>query len=93
MACEESIEVIRQYLDNNCKMLFITAGMGGGTGTGAAPIATLMRRLLIGYAVSFNQRHRRHGHLFQSRYKSILCQEDPYLLELVRYIHHFLIFL
>lgn len=38
MACEESIEVIKQYLENNCKMLFITAGMGGGTGTGAAPI-------------------------------------------------------
>jgi len=55
--------------------------------TGAAPIATVMRRLLTGYAVSFNLRHHRHGHLFQNRYKSILCQEDPYLLELVRYIH------
>ena len=43
--------------------------------TGAAPIATVMRRLLTGYAVSFNRRHRRHGHLFQNRYKSILCQE------------------
>lgn len=38
MACEESIEELRRYLENNCKMLFITAGMGGGTGTGAAPI-------------------------------------------------------
>ncbi len=37
-ACEESIEEVKQYLSNNCKMLFITAGMGGGTGTGAAPI-------------------------------------------------------
>jgi hypothetical protein len=46
-----------------------------------------MRRLLTGYAVGFNRRHRRHGQLFQNRYKSILCQEDPYLLELVRYIH------
>jgi REP element-mobilizing transposase RayT len=55
--------------------------------TGGAPIATVMRRLLTGYAVSFNRRHRRHGQLFQNRYKSILCQEDPYLLELVRYIH------
>ena len=55
--------------------------------TGAAPIATVMRRLLTGYAVTFNRRHRRHGHLFQNRYKSILCQEDLYLLELVRYIH------
>jgi len=55
--------------------------------TGAVPVATVMRRLLSGYAQSFNRRHRRHGHLFQNRYKSILCQEDTYLLELVRYIH------
>ena len=55
--------------------------------TGATPIPTVMRRLLTGYAVSFNRRHRRYGHLFQNRYKSILCQEDTYLLELVRYIH------
>ena len=55
--------------------------------TGLTPIATVMRRLLTGYAQQFNRRHNRHGHLFQNRYKSILCQEDPYLLELVRYIH------
>jgi putative transposase len=50
-------------------------------------LATFMRRLLTGYAVSFNLRHHRAGHLFQNRYKSIVCEEDPYLLELVRYIH------
>jgi cell division protein FtsZ len=38
LACEESIEDVKRYLENNCKMLFVTAGMGGGTGTGAAPI-------------------------------------------------------
>ena len=57
------------------------------TRTGGTPLATVMRRLLTGYAVSFNRRHKRSGHLFQNRYKSILCQEDTYLLELVRYIH------
>jgi hypothetical protein len=46
-----------------------------------------MRKILTGYAVSFNRRHRRSGHLFQNRYKSILVEEDLYLLELVRYIH------
>jgi hypothetical protein len=46
-----------------------------------------MKRLLTGYAMHYNRRHRRNGHLFQNRYKSILCQEDAYLLELVRYIH------
>jgi len=55
--------------------------------TGLAPIATVMRRLLTGYAVSFNRKHRRHGQLFQNRYKSFLCEEDVYLKELVRYIH------
>jgi REP element-mobilizing transposase RayT len=55
--------------------------------TGNAPIATVMLRLLSGYAGRFNRRHRRSGHLFQNRYKSILCQENKYLLELVRYIH------
>ena len=37
-ACIESIEDIKKFLANNTKMLFVTAGMGGGTGTGAAPI-------------------------------------------------------
>jgi len=55
--------------------------------TGKVPLATVMRRLLTGYVVSFNRRHKRHGHLFQNRYKSIVCQEDVYLRELVRYIH------
>ena len=55
--------------------------------TGRVPLAAVMRRLLTGYAVTFNLRHRRHGPLFQNRYKSILCEREPYLLELVRYIH------
>ena len=55
--------------------------------TGAAPLPTLMRRLLTGYAVRFNRRHKRHGLLFQNRYKSVVCQEDRYFAELVRYIH------
>ena len=55
--------------------------------SGPFGIAGLMRRLLTGYAISYNRRHKRHGQLFQNRYKSIVCQEDAYLLELVRYIH------
>ena len=51
------------------------------------PLARSMRCLLTGYVVKFNKRHSRNGHLFQNRYKSIVCQEDAYLLELVRYIH------
>ena len=55
--------------------------------SGSAGISTLMRRLLTGYAIHFNRRHKRHGQLFQNRYKSIICQEDMYFRELVRYIH------
>ena len=55
--------------------------------TGPTPLSKVMRRLMTGYAVTFNHRHRRAGHLFQNRYKSVVCEEDPYLLELIRYIH------
>ena len=55
--------------------------------TGNRPIFTSMRKILTGYVVRFNRRHQRQGHLFQNRYKSIVCEEDPYLLELTRYIH------
>ncbi len=65
-------------LSNHAHFLFRTEG---------SPLSTLMRKLLTGYAVSFNHRHKRHGQLFQNRYKSIICQEDAYLKELVRYIH------
>lgn len=50
-------------------------------------LSHFMRRLLTGYAVTFNLRHNRSGHLFQNRYKSIVCDDEAYLLELVRYIH------
>lgn len=53
----------------------------------ASRLSVFMRRLLTAYAVYFNRRHQRAGHLFQNRYKSIVCEEDAYLLELVRYIH------
>ena len=66
------------FLSNHAHFLFRT---------GDTSLSTLMRRLLTGYAVSFNHRHKRHDQLFQNRYKSIICQEDVYLKELVRYIH------
>ena len=55
--------------------------------TGECPLFVSMRKILTGYVVRFNRRHKRQGHLFQNRYKSIVCEEDPYLLELTRYIH------
>jgi REP element-mobilizing transposase RayT len=55
--------------------------------SGANGLSTFMRKLLTGYATTFNLRHKRHGHLFQNRYKSIVCEEEPYFLRLVSYIH------
>ena len=55
--------------------------------TGKQGLPKSMRKLLTGYVVNFNRRHGRCGHLFQNRYRSIVCEDDPYLLELTRYIH------
>jgi len=55
--------------------------------SGPPGISKFMRRLLTGYAVWYNRKYQRAGHLFQNRYKSIVCEEEPYLLELVRSIH------
>ena len=55
--------------------------------TGNKPLQQVMQRILTGYAVYHNLRHERAGHLFQNRYRSIVCQEDRYFMELVRYIH------
>jgi putative transposase len=65
-------------MDNHVHMLLFSGSSG---------LPRFMRRLLTGYAVWFNRRHQRSGHLFQNRYKSIVCEEDRYFLELVRYIH------
>lgn len=65
-------------MDNHVHILF-KSGMHG--------ISVVMRKLLTWYAQYFNRRHKRSGHLFENRYKSILCDEDNYLLVMVRYIH------
>ena len=65
-------------MDNHLHLLFKSGKEG---------ISSVMRKLLTWYAQYFNRRHKRSGHLFENRYKSILCDEDNYLLSLVRYIH------
>ena len=65
-------------MDNHVHILFKSGKQG---------ISAVMRKLLTWYAQYFNRKHRRTGHLFENRYKSILCDEDNYLLALIRYIH------
>ena len=55
--------------------------------SGQPGLSKFMRRFLTGYAITYNKRHNRYGNLFQNRYKSIVCDEDVYFKELVRYIH------
>ena len=55
--------------------------------SGPEGLSRFMRKLLTGYAIRYNRRHQRCGHLFQNRYKSIICQESAYFHRLVSYIH------
>jgi putative transposase len=65
-------------MDNHLHLLIKSGKLG---------ISDIMRKLLTWYAQYYNRLHRRRGHLFENRYKSILCDEDAYLLALIRYIH------
>jgi putative transposase len=65
-------------MTNHCHLLLRSGPLG---------LPKFMRRLLTGYAVTYNLRHLRHGHLFQNRYHSIVCDEEVYFRELVRYVH------
>ena len=65
-------------MDNHFHLLILS---------GQQKISKFMRCLLTGYALSYNRKYHRRGHLFQSRFKSIVCEKEAYLLELVRYIH------
>lgn len=51
------------------------------------PTSRILQSLLTAYSGYFNHRHGRSGYVFQGRYKAYLCETDPYLLELVRYVH------
>ena len=55
--------------------------------TGKTTLSEFMRKVLTGYAINYNKRHKRKGYLFQNRYKSIVCDKDEYLLPLIRYVH------
>jgi len=55
--------------------------------SGPHGLPPFMRRFLTGYALAYNRRHHRHGPLFQNRYQSIVCEEEGYFTEFVRYIH------
>ena len=55
--------------------------------TGEVPLSRIMQGLQLRYTGYFNKKYKKVGHLFQGRYKAILCDRDAYVLELVRYLH------
>jgi len=55
--------------------------------TGKEPLSKIMQGLLQSYAQWYNRKYKTVGHLFQGRYKAIICDKDSYLLNLIRYIH------
>ena len=79
IASETDTIIYAWSLMSNHAHIFLRSGQEG--------LSKYMRRFLTGYDISYNLRHKRHGHLFQNRYKSIVCDEDGYFQELVRYIH------
>ena len=54
---------------------------------GEVPLSPLMQDLQFRYTRNFNIKYKNYGHLFQGRYKGILCEKDFSLLELSAYIH------
>jgi REP-associated tyrosine transposase len=55
--------------------------------TGQVPLSRVLQGINQSYTSHFNRKYNTVGHLFQGRYKAILCDRDSYLLSLVKYIH------
>ena len=65
-------------MNNHIHLLIEVAG---------TPLSKIMQVLQFRYTRYFNKRYGKIGHLFQGRYRAILCERESYLMELVRYIH------
>jgi REP element-mobilizing transposase RayT len=79
VVADTKTDIYAWSLMNNHAHLLVRSGPLG--------LSRFMRCLLTGYASTYNRRHVRIGHVFHNRYRSIVCDEDPYFQELVRYIH------
>jgi len=55
--------------------------------TGQVPLSKILQGINQRFTMYFNWRHGTVGHLFQGRYKAILCDKDAYLLGLIKYLH------
>lgn len=51
------------------------------------PLSKIMQKLLTQYAIYFNHQYDKSGHVFQGRYKALICEKEEYLFKLIQYIH------
>ena len=65
-------------MDNHCHLLIEVS---------KTPLAKIMQLIQQTYTSWYNRNYKRSGHVFEQRYKSIICDKDSYLLSLIRYIH------
>jgi putative transposase len=86
------LDLLARYKDRYGFRLYAYALMGNHVHllveTGPAPLSKILQGLTQSYTLYFNRKHGTSGHLFQGRYKAILCDRDEYLLTLVKYIHN-----
>lgn len=79
---EEAGSLIYAYcvMDNHVHMVVHERETG-------QPLETLMKRIGVTYALYFNRKYKRVGHVFQDRFRSEAIEAEPYMLSLIRYIH------
>ena len=85
------LDLLKQYRERYSFNLYAYVLMGNHVHllleAGQVPLAKVMQGLQQSYTLYFNRKYNLVGHLFQGRYRAILCDRDSYLLELVRYLH------
>jgi putative transposase len=85
------LERLAKYRERNAVQLYAYCLMPNHVHlllqTGEIPLAKFMQGVQQSYTQYFNRTYRKVGHLFQGRYKAIVCEKERYLLALIRYIH------
>ena len=77
---EEEMSIVAYCLMDNHIHLIIKGKLDN--------ISTALKRVNVKYAMNFNAKNDRSGHVFQGRYRSEIIADDKYLLQVVRYVHN-----
>ena len=89
--CERYLDFLREGQKRFGHRLYAYVLMGNHVHhlieIGQTPLSKVMQNILFRYTRYWNRRYKKTGHLFQGRYKAILCEKESYLLELIRYLH------